>query len=78
MNATVYLRVARTGRGFKYSATTKPSREPLRTANNEPLATIAFGVRLVIPDNAFTVPVVTGIEIPADKLTIVGAAEGIE
>jgi hypothetical protein len=80
MNTTVYLRVARTKRGhYKFSATLKPTREPLRpAATGEALPTIAFGVRLTLPDDAFVVPVVTGVEVPAEVLTVLGRAEAIE
>jgi hypothetical protein len=61
MRARVYLRIAPTSRGFRYQATTKPSRAPIMDGSGqfaEPLPTIALGVDLLLPDDVFAVPVV--------------------
>jgi hypothetical protein len=60
MRARVYLRIAPTSRGFRYQATTKPSRAPIMDGSGqfaEPLPTIALGVDLLLPDDVFAVPV---------------------
>lgn len=74
MKATVYMRVAKTARGFKYAATGKPSRVPLMNGD-EPLPTVAFALVLALPADAFTVPVVAEIELTSDRLTPVVAVE---
>lgn len=63
MKARVYLRVARTSRGFKFAATGKPSTTPLLNGS-EVLPTIAFGLDLDLPVGAFHVPIVGQVDVP--------------
>lgn len=51
----VYLRVAKTNRGFRFSAHNKPSNQPLNSGayNTEWYPTISFALDLNIPDSLF-------------------------
>ena len=52
MRATCYLRIARTGRGYRFTATTKPTFDPLR-AGYDALPTVMVRLNLELPADAF-------------------------
>jgi hypothetical protein len=74
MKTTVYLRVAKGPRGAKFAASTKPNQRPLTSGgwNETHLPTVAFALRLNIPDEAFDEAgrVVAEIDVPPDQLSI--------
>lgn len=52
----IYLRVAKTSRGFRVKATTTPNQHPITRSSyygNEPYPTIYQAIDLIVPDNAF-------------------------
>jgi len=68
MTTRVYLRVARTQRGFTWAATAKPSLTPLL---NGLLPTLTFSVDVTLPDDAFDIAHVG--ELHVDDLRVVPA-----
>lgn len=65
MRARVFLRIAPTSRGFKVIATSKPSHAPISDGYGV-LPTIAFGLVLNIADDAFRVPQIAELDVPAN------------
>jgi hypothetical protein len=65
--AKVYLRIAKTSRGYKYAATSKPSTAPLMNGY-DPLPTIAFSFVVQLPEYAFDIPLVGELNVPLDAL----------
>lgn len=59
MKTTIYLRVAKTKKGAKCSASSKPNNEPLQltkgwnNSSKEFVPTVAFAVTVDIPDSLF-------------------------
>jgi hypothetical protein len=76
MKTRIYLRVAKSSRGYKVMATTKPNNEPLYNqgyrGGKDFLPTVAFGVDFVIPDELFSkaVKVVGEINIALENASI--------
>jgi hypothetical protein len=67
-----HLRVAKTQNKYRVNATSRPAVGPLTDVRGEPLATVAFAIDLVIPDEAFkqAARVIAEVEIPADALRV--------
>lgn len=76
MKPRIYLRVAKSNRGYKVAASTKSNNEPLYTlgyrGEKNFLPTVAYGVDFVIPDEMFSraVKVIGELNIAAEKITI--------
>lgn len=58
MKARIYIRVAKSNRGYKVAASVKPNNEPLYTlgyrGEKDFLPTVAYGVDFNIPDELFS------------------------
>lgn len=75
MQARLYIKIARTKRGYRATVSTaRPSRTPLEdnTWRKRPLPTVFFGVDFKIPDEAFDVAtkVIAEVTIPVSNLEI--------
>lgn len=75
MKTTIYLRVARTSRGAKVAASTKPNHAPLQSGSSwkaKVLPTAAFAITLDIPNEAFyqAEQVLAKLEVPFEKITV--------
>ena len=75
MRATCYLRIARTVRGYRFAATTKPTFDPLR-AGYDALPTVMVRLNLELPADAFNpVDAVADVVLEAGMAVVVEADE---
>jgi len=74
MKIKTYLRVAKTSRGYKVSAQTKPNHAPLYTDSysKKYLPTVHFAINLDIPNEAFdkASKAIAEINVPEEHLEI--------
>ncbi len=70
---TVYLRVGKRGPGsYTVVANASPNLNPLKAGYQEAIPTVAFGVRITLPDSVFEkkATVVADITVPAEALGV--------
>jgi len=68
MKARVFLRMAPTGRSFRYVATSKPSYQPIYDSHGNALPTIAFSLMLNLPAYAFEINSAGEVDVPLDAI----------
>lgn len=81
MKAVCYLRVAKGPRGFKFNATTKANRDPIKSGSGyqaESLPTRLIKLRLDLPDDIFGPDATVDIEIPSTSVQVLIEPEPVE
>lgn len=78
MKAVCYLRIAKGPRGFKFNATTKANRDPIKGSGYQAdsLPTRMIKLRLDLPDDLFGPDATVDVEIPSTAVQVlIEAAE---
>lgn len=75
---TVYLRVGKRGPGsYTVVANASPNLNPIKDSYREAIPTVAFGIRITLPDSVFEkkTTVVADITVPPEALGVLRAED---
>lgn len=80
MKAVCYLRIAKGPRGFKFNATTKANRDPIKGSGYQAdsLPTRMIKLQLTLPDNIFGPDATVDVEIPSTAVEVLVDVEPVE
>ena len=77
MTVIIYLKLAKTRRGYKVAASMNPNYAPLIDSYNESLPTIRFGIALAFDEDVFKTKVLPETIVPTEWVGLMESSVGV-